>query len=491
MSEGKTHFVGHGWIEGDGPHFESTDPATGQTIWSGRTAGSAQIDKAISAGRAAIENWASTPLALRIAAVERFAEQLKSHRDRLATAICRETGKPHWEALAEVDAMVGKVPLSIRAYNERRAPTSSESGGVLSATRYKPFGLLAVFGPFNMPGHLPNGHIVPALIAGNCVVYKPSELTPLVGQLTMELWESAGLLAGVITLLQGGRDTGAALVKHAGIDGVLFTGSVAGGLAISRALVEQPGKIVALEMGGNNPLIVWNAADLNAAANLTIHSAYITAGQRCSCARRLIIPRDRVGQEFVDRLLAMMKSIVVGPYTHRPEPFMGPVISDSAADSLLCSQEDLIRRGGQSLAPMRVIGPRTAMLTPGLIDVTNVSDRADAELFGPILQVIRVATFDDAISEANRTKFGLVSGLLSDDPNLWTNFYKQTRAAVVYWNRQTTGGSSALPFGGTGLSGNHRPSGYLAADYCAYPVASMESAELKSAKATPGLGQIL
>jgi len=488
MSEGQTHFVGTGWIEGDGPRFESSDPATGQTVWRGRAAGKLQSDAAISASRSAIESWASAPLAVRVGIVERFAEQLKSHRDRLATAISRETGKPLWEALAEVDAMVGKVPLSIRAYNERRAPSSSGSAGVISATRYKPFGVLAVFGPFNMPGHLPNGHIVPALIAGNCVVFKPSELTPLVGQITMELWEAAGIPAGVITLLQGGRDTGALLAKHAGIDGVLFTGSVAGGLAISRALVEQPGKIEALEMGGNNPLVVWNAVDVEAAANLTIHSAYITAGQRCSCARRLIISRNRAGQDFLDRLIAMMKTIVVGPYTHRPEPFMGPVITDAAADSLLLAQEDLVRRDGKSLVPMRVIGPRTAMLTPGLIDVTDVSDRADTELFGPILQVVRVPTFEDAMTEANRTRFGLVAGLLSDDAQLWSDFYSKIRAGVTYWNRQTTGGSSALPFGGTGLSGNHRPSGYFAADYCSYPVASMESVVLRSAKATPGLG---
>jgi succinylglutamic semialdehyde dehydrogenase len=473
----------------DGVAFVSINPATGEAVWSGNAATEAQINAAVAGARDALEQWADAPLSSRIAYLEAFAEQLKQHKQELAQAICRETGKPRWEAVAEVDAMVGKAPISIRAYHERRQETSSESGGVVSATRYKPFGVMAVIGPFNMPGHLPNGHIVPALLAGNTVVFKASELTPLVGQKMAELWRATDLPRGVVEIVQGGRETGAALVRHPGIDGVLFTGSVAGGLAISRTLLDQPGKIVALEMGGNNPLIVWDAADLDAAAYLIIQSAYITAGQRCSCARRLIIPNDALGSAIVEHLTAMMQKIHVGPYTAQPEPFMGPVITDGAAESLLRAQEHLIQRGAQPLMPMRTIGPTKAMLSPGLIDVTNVKDRPDVEFFGPMVQLIRVADFDAAIAEANNTKFGLAAGLLSDDAKLWERFYRRTRAGVVYFNRQTTGGSSALPFGGTGLSGNHRPSGYFAADYCSYPVASMESAILRIGKGMPGLGR--
>ena len=462
----------------DGVAFVSTNPATGEVVWQGNAGSESQIDQAVVAARDALDRWADAPLNARTGYLEAFAEQLKQHKQDLAEAICRETGKPRWEALAEVDAMIGKVAISILAYHERRRETSSEAAGVLSATRYKPFGVMAVIGPFNMPGHLPNGHIVPALLAGNTVIFKPSELTPLVGQKMAELWSAPNLPKGVFQIVQGGRETGAALVRHPGIDGVLFTGSVAGGLAISRTLLDQPGKIVALEMGGNNPLVVWGAADLDAAAYLIIQSAFITAGQRCSCARRLIIPNDARGDAIIEHLTAMMQKIRVGPYTAQQEPFMGPVITDGAAESLLGAQEHLIERGAKTLFAMRTIGPTKAMLSPGLIDVTNVSDRPDVEFFGPMLQVIRVADFDAAIIEANNTKFGLAAGLLSDDVKLWERFYRRTRAGVVYFNRQTTGGSSALPFGGTGLSGNHRPSGYFAADYCSYPVASMESPKL-------------
>jgi len=177
----------------------------------------------------AADSWAAVPLTQRIFFLERFAQQLKDNRARLAESISRETGKPTWEALSEVDSMINKVPVSIEAFNDRRRPIEHEAAGGLAATRFKPYGVVAVFGPFNFPGHLPNGHIVPALIAGNTVVFKPSELTPLVAQTTVELWEAAGLPIGVLNLVQGGRDTGAALAANKGIDGLFFTGSAAVG----------------------------------------------------------------------------------------------------------------------------------------------------------------------------------------------------------------------------------------------------------------------
>jgi succinylglutamic semialdehyde dehydrogenase len=476
-------------IVGSGEVFWSTNPATGQNVWTGNAATATDIDRAVRAARDAQEQWASKPEVHRVGALARYSAQLSKQKADLARIISEETGKPKWEALGEVEAMIGKIAVSIEAFHQRRNPTSTEAAGVTSATRYKPMGVSAVFGPFNMPGHLPNGHIVPALLAGNCVVFKPSELTPGVGQKMAELFSDAGFPHGVIMLVQGGRETGAALARHPGIDGVLFTGSVTGGIAISKMLVDQPGKIVALEMGGNNPLVVWNSAEIDAAAYFTVQSAFITSGQRCSCARRLIIQKGDEGQAFLDRLIEMTQSIAVGPATAEPEPFMGPVISDAAADRMLAAQRDLIKRGGKILVEMKQLeGERRAMLRPGIIDVSDISDRPDEELFGPLLQVIRVSDFEAALGEANRTKYGLAAGLFSDKAELWNQFYRKIRAGVVYWNRQTTGGSSALPFGGIGLSGNHRPSGFWASDYCSYPVAVMEKSTIAlPPQPTPGV----
>ena len=488
----KSHFINGLWIESAaGQAFKSTDPATaGEVVWEAPAATVDEVDRAVSAAREAADSWAAVPLTQRIFFLERFAQQLKDNRARLAESISRETGKPTWEALSEVDSMINKVPVSIEAFNDRRRPIEHEAAGGLAATRFKPYGVVAVFGPFNFPGHLPNGHIVPALIAGNTVVFKPSELTPLVAQTTVELWEAAGLPIGVLNLVQGGRDTGAALAANKGIDGLFFTGSAAVGRILNRTFADHPDKILALEMGGNNPLVVHEASDLDAAAYLTIQSAFITAGQRCTCARRLIVPEGPQGEAFLARLVEMTKTIRVGRYTDSPEPFMGPVISAGAADKLLSAQIALTSSGAQTLLEMTKLPPSPAMVSPGILDVTSVPNRPDEELFGPLLQVIRTKDFSAAVVEANNTVYGLAAGLLSDNADLYAQFLAKIRAGVVNWNRQTTGASGSLPFGGVGRSGNNRPSGYYAADYCSYPVASLENSKLAvPGSITPGISR--
>ena len=380
--------------------------------------------------------------------------------------------------------MIGKIDLSIEAHGRRCA----EFRNSLGVTRFKPHGVVAVLGPFNFPGHLPNGHIVPALLAGNTVVFKPSEFAPAVAGQTAALWAAAGLPAGVLTVVQGGRDTGAALAAHPGIDGLFFTGSARAGLALNQLFASTPEKILALEMGGNNPLVVHRTADLAAAAVLTVQSAYLSAGQRCTCARRLIVPSGEEGDRFVALLADLTRALRVGASTDRPEPFLGPVVSAATADRLLAAQNNFIARGAVALVEMRQLKAGTGLLSPGLFDVTAVAGRDDEEFFGPLLQLIRVPDFAAAIREANHTAYGLAAGLISDDAALYAQFFAEVRAGIINWNQQLTGASSGAPFGGVGRSGNHRPSAYLAADYCSYPVASIEVPQLKlPAQLPPGL----
>jgi succinylglutamic semialdehyde dehydrogenase len=459
--------------EGEGTRqpLVAQDPATGEIVWSGSSAGAPEIDAAITSARRAFEDWATLSLADRVAYLGSFARAVEHRRSDLIESICRSTGKPRWESSSEVDSVIGKVALTIQAYHERRLDVVKPG----SATRYKPHGILAVFGPFNFPAHLPNGHILPALLAGNCVIFKPSEQTPLVGQVYDEMWKSCGLPRGVFTTLQGGRETGSQLAHHPQVDGLLFTGSFDAGVALNRAVVDDPGKIVALEMGGNNPLVVTDISDHRAAAYWTIQSAFITAGQRCTCARRLIVQSSKTN--YLDNLIAMTRAIRVGRYTDSPEPFMGPVISAQSAQRVLSAQRDLLDRGATALLEMKNLDGR-AMLSPGIIDVTGI-DRSDVEIFGPLLQVIRVRDLDEAIAGANNTRYGLAAAIFSDSREEYERFYRKIRAGVVNWNRPTTGASGALPFGGIGRSGNHRPSGYFAVDYCAYPVASMDVENLQ------------
>jgi succinylglutamic semialdehyde dehydrogenase len=481
-------FIDGRWIDGSGDTFHSTNPATEEAVWQGQAANHSDVDRAVEAAYHAQTGWANTPIEKRIALLESFVAQLKVNRARLVEAISREAGKPLWESNTEVDSMIGKIPLSIAAMNERRPPTESTVPGGIAATRFKPIGVVAVLGPFNFPGHLPNGHIVPALLAGNAVIFKPSELTPMVAQVTIECWHATGLPPGVINLVQGGASTGAALSGHPTIDGLFFTGSASVGTYLNTQFAAHPEKILALEMGGNNPLIVHGTSNIEAATYLTIQSAFITAGQRCTCARRLIVPKGAEGDRFLELLVERTKALCVGAYTDLPEPFIGPVISAIAASKLLKEQDDLESRGGKALIKLARLPQSPAMLSPGIIDVTGVTNRADAELFGPLLQVIRVDDFEAAIRKANNTQFGLAAGLLSDSRELYEQFAREIRAGVVNWNRPTTGASGSLPFGGIGRSGNHRPSGYYAADYCSYAVAVMETPTLTMPdKLLPGM----
>lgn len=469
-----SHLIDGKWLEGEGEPLHSTNPANGQVVWRGWCATETDVDLAVTAARRAFAMWSDTTREKRIEIVRRFAWQVDRHRDELARIISDETGKVRWESQTEVGAMVNKIPIAIEALRARTpAKTRDETTGGL--TRYKPLGVLGVIGPFNFPGHLPNGHIAPALLAGNTVIFKPSEQAPAVAQMTTELWQQAGLPDGALNLLQGDAGTSAALVRHPGHDGILFTGSLPTGLAIRRALVDRPEKILALEMGGNNPLIAWDTQHIDAAAYLTVLSAYLTAGQRCSCARRWIIPTGDVGQQLIDALLRLIARLRVGLPMDRPEPFYGPVISGAAADQVWANYQSLLDRGAKVLLPMKRNERCAALLSPGLIDVTDVADVPDVEIFGPVLQVVRAANFDDAIACANDTSFGLVASLISDDHTRFECFFKRIRAGVINFNRPTTGASSRLPFGGLGQSGNHRASGYFAADYCAAPVASLES----------------
>ncbi|MNE00217.1 N-succinylglutamate 5-semialdehyde dehydrogenase [compost metagenome] len=335
---------------------------------------------------------------------------------------------------------------------------------------------------------MPNGHIVPALLAGNTVVFKPSELTPKVAELTVKCWIEAGLPAGVLNLVQGGRETGIALAANPGIDGLFFTGSSRTGNLLHQQFAGRPDKILALEMGGNNPLVVDRVADLDAAVYTIVQSAFISAGQRCTCARRLLVPEGAWGDSLLVRLVEVCKTIKVGAFDQQPAPFMGSVISLAAAKALLDAQAQMLAQGGVGLLEMTQPQPAAALLTPGIVDVTAVAQRSDEELFGPLLQVIRYADFDEAIAQANDTQYGLAAGLLSDSNARYQQFWLQSRAGIVNWNKQLTGAASSAPFGGVGASGNHRASAYYAADYCAYPVASLETPSLSlPATLTPGL----
>ena len=456
--------------------LKSFNPATGECVWQGPEADAGECAAAVARAHAAAPGWARRPLDERIAIAKAYAGVLDARREDLARLIAEETGKLLWEARTEVASMIGKVDISIRAQAERAGTAHSAQPFGRAVLRHHPHGVMAVLGPYNFPGHLPNGHIVPALLAGNAVVFKPSELTPGVGAAMVDAWHAAGVPADVCQVLQGGRDTGAALLEQ-DIDGLLFTGSASAGRHFRRAFVDRPGVILALELGGNNPLVAWDrATDPAILANLVVHSAFITTGQRCSCARRLIVPEGDAGDALVAALVDLAAKLPIG--TGEDQAFMGPLVSDTAARTSRAALQNLVAAGCRVLLDRSDPGGRAeAFFGPVILDATGITV-PDSEIFAPVLQVVRVADFTAAIAAANATAFGLSAGLLATDQALWDRFVTEIRAGVVNWNRPTTGAASAAPFGGLGESGNHRPSAFYAADYCAYPVASFESATL-------------
>jgi len=464
----------------------STEPATGAEIWSGEIGDAGQE---VATARAAWPEWAAHSVAFRCEALRRFANEVRSREQDFADLIARETGKPFWEARTEVGSVINKVEISINAYSERTPQRKVEAAlGNKVAVRHKPHGVLAVLGPYNFPAHLPNGHIVPALIAGNAVVFKPSEKTPATGAFLVECFHAAGIPEGVVRLLIGCPDQGRALAGEPGIDGLLFTGSARAGMSLHRQFAETPHKILALELGGNNPLVVWQAKDIPAAATIVVQSAYLSAGQRCTAARRLIVEDGQEGP-LIEAITKLIDRIIVDHPHADPQPFMGPVIDLTAADFLQEQWVELMMKGGKPIRRLDRPFEERPYLTPALIDVTDVKDRPDVELFGPVLQLIRVKDFDAAIDEANATRFGLAASLIGGSPELYDRFWANVRSGVINWNKPTNGAPSNAPFGGVGLSGNHRPSAYYAADYCAYPVTSSE-AEIARAAIGEGLREI-
>lgn len=467
-------YINGKWQGGEGETFQSIDPSNGEIVWSGQAASVSDVDEAFKAARAAFDGWSRTPLAQRVAIANKFKDLAEEAKLDMAELIAKETGKLLWDATGEAGVLVSKVDVSLKSYMERTGDLDQETAFGRASLRHKPHGVFAVLGPYNFPAHLPNGQIIPALIAGNTVVFKPSEQCPAVGAALIDLYAKAGFPPGVVNLVQGARDTGAAVLGHDDLDGVLFTGSARTGAYIHKLFGGRPEIVLALEMGGNNPLIIWDTDNVEAAASIAVQSAFITSGQRCTCARRLIIPKGAAGDRLVDAIAALTDRLTIGAWHDDDAASVGPLVSSDIAKSVVTNAGALAGKGALTVRESRISDRGSAFVEPGIYDVTGV-DVPDEEIFGPVLQIIRAANWDGAIAIANDTRFGLAAGLVSDDGSLWDDFRNRIRAGVVNFNRPTTGAAGFLPFGGPGASGNHNPGAYYAADFCAWPMASQVS----------------
>jgi succinylglutamic semialdehyde dehydrogenase len=477
------------------PRFERISPVNGEITWSGSASRPDLIRSAIESAAEAFPAWKRLDLSQRTACLGRYAGYLAEHRDAIATAITLEVGKPLWESRTEVASSIAKVDLAIEALRERRVdsvrgPVGAGSTNDSSEIRYRPIGPVLVLGPFNLPLHLPGAHFVPALAAGNPVVFKTSEKTPLVGELIARGMAAAGLPHGVFQLLQGGPSVAVEALQSPSLGGVFFTGSRNAGVAIHRQLAGRPEVLLALEMGGNNPLVVDRVSNLYAAVEIILQSAYLSSGQRCSCARRLIVVDSPDNRRLVQALTQAISRMRLGDPMADPGPFMGTMIDERAIQSVLDKQTAYIDRGMRAMHASRIHCSLPTQLWPGLLDAHGIAPDDD-EVFGPLLVLQWAKDLETAIAMARQTRYGLSASLLSDDPEAWSLFQREVDAGVLNWNHPTTGATGILPFGGLGWSGNHRSSGYYACDYCSDPTASLVRPTATPASKTPiGLEQI-
>lgn len=481
----KGNFINGEWKDTLGESFNSYSPVNEELLWNGNKSTIDDVNLAVESAKIAFRTWSELEVADRIKYLELYVDILKENKEKLAKYISYEVGKPLWEAITEVNSMIGKLEPSIEALELRnKTIIRDQIDGSKSVTKFKPHGVVAIIGPYNFPGHMPNGHIMAALLAGNTVVLKPSEKVPFVSEKIMELWERANLPKGVINMVQGDKNTGESLCLNSNVNGVFFTGSKKAGQRIEELCLHK--KICVLEMGGNSPFIVWDTQNIDGAVITTIQSSFITSGQRCSTARRLIVPDNEFGNTFLDRLVKVSKNIKIGKPEDKEEPFMCSLQSKELVDNIINKQEELIKKGGKVLLEAKRIDELgKAFITPGIIDVTDISKVIDEEIIGPFIQVTRVNEFSEALNTANNTCYGLAAGIITEDKDLYKIFEREIKAGVISLNKQLTGASKFAPFGGIKDSGNYRPSGFLATDYCTYAVAFAEIEKVQDIKDLP------
>jgi acyl-CoA reductase-like NAD-dependent aldehyde dehydrogenase len=444
------------WVESvSGRVRERRNPADTREVVSTYPESDAKdAEAAVSAVAAGRQAWAETGPEQRAKVLEKAAAVLEGQRDQLIDELVREEGKTRAEATQEVS----RTPMNLRFYAGealRTAGVTLPTGdGSLVFTLRGPVGVVAAITPWNFPLNIPSRKLGPALAAGNGVVFKPSDVTPLLGQRLVDALLDGGLPAGAIAVLHGGAEVAQALVADDRVDAVTFTGSTAVGEAIHRAVPAS--RRTQLEMGGKNPVVVLEDADLDRAAALIAKGAFGLSGQACTGTSRVIV-HDAVHDALVDRIAAVAQALRVGPGQDDGVD-MGPQATERQQQTVL----GYVRRALDDGARLVVGGPRddTQDLSAGdlahghyvrptvFTDVDPASELATEEVFGPVLAVLRVHSFEEALQVADATRFGLSAGIVTADVGRAMTFARRVTSGLVKVNQPTTGQAMNAPFGG-------------------------------------------
>lgn len=427
------------------------------------------------------KTWRSTSLEERIGYLRKYQDEVLKIKQQVAESISLESGKPIWEALGEAQSVIGKVDVTINDGLERIKQKSYPE--IMPNTQgelyFKPLGPCLIIGPFNFPCHLANTQILNALIAGNSVIFKPSEKTAYSAQLMIECFHRAGLPKGVINLYQGDGEVARRLLKEKSIKGVFFTGSKEVGLKIIENTYKDFSKLVSLELGGKNPAIIHSDTNLRHALSEMIKGAFMTTGQRCTSTSLIILHRSLV-DEFTSKFHEYAKKIIIDhPIDHEVEPFMGPLVDKNALDSYLLYMGMAKREGVEEIMRGKHLEKkyRGYYVTPSIHLCEKFDPKSiflTSEIFGPNATIIPYDDIEEAISLANSNEYGLAACAFTKDKELFKKCATEIETGLINWNRSTAGASPKLPFGGVKNSGNYRPASIATIDSCVYQMASLE-----------------
>jgi aldehyde dehydrogenase (NAD+) len=463
-------FIDGRWQDAvDGATFESRDPATGALIGRFAASGPADVDAAVAAARAAFPSWRAVPAPRRGEILYRFGALLAEHKERLARAMTREMGKVLAEARGDVQE---GIDIAFLMAGEGRRLTGetvpSELPDKWAMSIREPLGVAALVTPWNFPIAIPCWKLMPALVAGNTVVLKPSSATPYCAVLLVELLEAAGVPAGVVNLVTGsGEAVGLPLVRHPDVAVIGFTGNGETGRRIALEAADR-GARVAMELGGKNAIVVLDDADLDLAVEGILWSAFGTSGQRCTACSRVIVTPG-IADGLVRTLARRTAALRLGPGLDAVSD-VGPLIDVGAVERVaryvamaLDEGGELVSGGGPALAGALSAGH---FFEPTIVDHVDPSARvAQEEVFGPLLSIIRVPDVAAAIEAANGVRYGLSSSIYTSDTSTAFRAMRALESGIVYVNAGTIGAETHLPFGGTKATGNgHREAGHAALD---------------------------
>lgn len=444
------NFVAGDWTEADGGgRRQRRNPADdAEVVNDAPDSTAADVHRAVTAVEQGYHEWAERTPQERAEVLNRAADVLAQRSDELARDLVREEGKTLAEALGETR----RTPANLRMYATEGLrlfgqvfPTGGEP---LVFTHRQPVGVVAVITPWNFPLNIPSRKIGPALAAGNGVVFKPSELTPGTADALVRALLEAGLPNGAIALVHGGGEAGAALVSDKRVSAITFTGSSAVGSAIHQATTAH--QRCQLEMGGKNPVIVLADADLDRAAALIARGGFGLTGQACTGTSRVLV-EDRVHDALVERLVAAAKARVVGSGLAEGTQ-MGPLVSRAQYSKVVGHVDTAVRSGAALVAgdePLDASCARGQFVRPMVLTGVGPEDRiAQEEVFGPVLATMRIGSYEEAITVANSTRYGLSASIVTDDMHRAFDFVRRVDSGVVKVNLPTTGVAMNAPFGG-------------------------------------------